>query len=68
MGISERFLKFFAGTRISERFWTFYGDQNFFIPAWVFGGIRNNESYNKKAPKNFVGNLRCLTEYEKSHV
>ena len=78
--ISECFLKFFMGFRISkcfldffngdQNFWmflgVFYGDQNFFIPAWVFGGIRSNESYNKKVPKNFVGNLRCLTEYKKA--
>ena len=35
MGISERFLKSFAGTRISERFWTFYGDQN--LSVFFFG-------------------------------
>ena len=38
MGISECFLKFFVGIRISERFLDFLWDKNFFIPAWVFWG------------------------------
>ena len=45
----------------------FYGNQNFFIFAWVFwGGSEITNLTIKKCQKNFAGNLRCLTEYEKT--
>lgn len=39
MVISERFLKFFVGNRISERFLDFLWDQNF----WMFLGLQHGD-------------------------
>ena len=70
--ISKCFFFTFKGIRISECFLEFfYGDQNFLILAWVFflgGGAEITNLTIKKCQKNFVGHLRCFTEYEKSHV